>query len=86
VDEDVANLKALASIYRQKTGQLPNVRGFRFRRQRDTPAELLGRTDKLTADGRIEMRNPDDRPFIQKGLPPGYIPPKTPKFLPSDQG
>jgi hypothetical protein len=32
------------------------------------------------------MRNPDDRPFIQKGRLPGYIPPKTPKFLPSDQG
>jgi len=32
------------------------------------------------------MRNPDDLPFIQKGLPLGYIPLKTPKFLPLDQG
>ena len=55
-------------------------------RLRDIPADLLGHTYKLSADGRIEMRNPDDLPFIQEGLPPGYIPPKTPKFLPSDQG
>jgi hypothetical protein len=30
------------------------------------------------------VRDPDDLPFITKGTPPGYIPPKTPKFLPSD--
>jgi hypothetical protein len=26
------------------------------------------------ADGRIELRNPEDFPFAEKGLPPGYKP------------
>jgi hypothetical protein len=31
-------------------------------------------------DGRIEVRQPDDFPFIQKGLPPDYKPPAKPKL------
>ena len=27
---------------------------------------------------------PDDLPFIQKGTPPGYKPPRRPKILPTD--
>jgi len=39
---------------------------------------------KLTPDGRVEVRTPDDFPFIQKGTPPDYVPPDKPKFLPTD--
>jgi hypothetical protein len=35
-------------------------------------------------EGQIEVRDPDHLPFIEKGLPPGYVPPKVPKFLPAD--
>jgi hypothetical protein len=30
------------------------------------------------------VRVPDDLPFIEKGTPPGYVPPQAPKFLPTD--
>jgi len=86
VDEDVTNLETLLSHYREKTshwpegfsdlvaaGMLPGI-----------PVDPLGHTYKMTPDGQVEVRVPDDLPFIQKGVPPGYVPPARPKFLPSD--
>ena len=35
---------------------------------------------QLTIDGRVEVANPDDFPFITKGTPPGYKPSGLPKF------
>ncbi len=88
VDEDVANLEALIAVYRQRTGQLPRTFAEleKAGMLRGIPADPLGHTYTLTADGRVEVRDPDDLPFIQKGLPNGYVPPKKPRFLPSDQG
>lgn len=86
VDEDVTNLEALVSRYGEKNGRLPDsfsdlvTAGF----LRGIPVDPLGHTYKLTPDGRVEVRVPDDLPFIQKGTPPGYVPPLKPKFLPSD--
>jgi hypothetical protein len=86
VDEDVTNLEALAGRYQQQTGHFPasfselETAGLLG----STPVDPLGRPYKLTLDGRVEVRVPNDLPFIQKGTPPGYVPPKTPKFLPSD--
>jgi hypothetical protein len=86
VDEDVTNLEALVAFYRRKTGHLPasfsELAGAGL--LRGIPVDPLGQTYKVTPDGRVEVRDPDDLPFITKGTPPGYIPPKTPKFLPSD--
>jgi hypothetical protein len=48
------------------------------------PLDPLGVPYALSADGRVEVQDPDDLPFIEKGLPLGYVPPKKPKFLPSD--
>jgi hypothetical protein len=86
VDEDVTNLEAVIARYRQMTGRVPSsfsdleaaglIRG--------TPADPLGHSYKLVPDGRVEVRVPDDLPFIQKGTPPGYVPPQAPKFLPAD--
>jgi len=88
VDEDVENLETLVSIYRQRLGRLPATFADleKAGMLRGIPVDPLGRTYKLSSDGHVEVRNPDDLPFIRKGLPPGYVPPKTPKFLPSDQG
>jgi len=85
VDEDVTNLERLVSMYREKVGHLPSS----FSEVQASgllaaiPTDPLGHTYRLLPDGRIEVRVPDDLPFIQKGLPPGYKPP-PPKFLPSD--
>ena len=86
VDEDVTNLEALAARYQQQTGRFPSsfseleAAGM----LRGTPVDPLGHSYKLMPDGRVEVRTPDDFPFIQKGTPPDYVPPAAPKFLPSD--
>ena len=86
VDEDVANLEALMTRYRQTTGhfsagfaELVNAGWLR-----GVPLDPLGNPYKLVAGGKIEVRDPDNFPFIEKGVPLGYIPPAKPKFLPSD--
>jgi hypothetical protein len=86
VEEDVTSLEAVVGRYRQITGRFPTsfsdlesaglIRG--------TPIDPLGHSYKLLPDGRVEVRTPDELPFIQKGLPPGYVPPLAPKFLPAD--
>ena len=86
VDEDVATLESLAARYKEKTGQFParfsdlETAGF----MRGTPLDPFGHPYKLMPDGRVEVQSPDDFPFIEKGVPPGYEPPVSPKFLPSD--
>lgn len=86
VDEDVTNLEALTSRYQQQTGHFPS--GFSDLEAagmlRGTPRDPLGQSYKLTVDGRVELRTPDDFPFIEKGMPENYVPPPSPKILPSD--
>jgi len=85
VEEDVTNLENLVGAYRSKTGRLPSsltdlqAAGM----LREVPMDPLGHTYKLISDGRVEVRTPDDFPFLTKGTPPGYVAP-PPKFLPSD--
>jgi tetratricopeptide (TPR) repeat protein len=85
VDEDVTNLERLVSRYREIAGHVPS--SFSDLQAvgllAAVPTDPLGHTYKLMPDGRVEVRVPEDLPFIQKGLPPGYKPP-PPKFLPSD--
>src|ERR1700737_1861922 len=75
VDEDVTILEAAAERYRQMTGRLPA--GFSdFEAAgliRGTPTDPLGHPYMLMPDGRVEVRVPDDLPFIQKGTPPNYV-------------
>jgi hypothetical protein len=86
VDEDVTALEALAARYKEETGRFParfsdlEVAGL----MRGTPLDPLGRLYKLMPGGRVEAQSPDDFPFLEKGTPPGYKPPASPKFLPSD--
>jgi hypothetical protein len=87
VDEDVTILEKLVSQYKDKNGHLPTsfydlqAAGF----LRAMPADPLGHTYKLLPNGSVQVRDPDDLPFIEKGTPPGYVAP-PPKFLPSDTG
>jgi hypothetical protein len=84
VDQDITDLEALVSQYRERTGRLPasfsdlKMAGM----LRGTPLDPLGDPYKLMPDGRIEVRDPDHLPFILKGTPPGYVAP-LPKFLDS---
>jgi len=82
VEDDVTALQGLVGRYGQKTGRLPTsmpdlvAAGL----LRAVPLDPTGRPYKLTPEGRVEVQVPDDIPFIEKGAPPGYEPPK-PKNL-----
>ena len=84
VDEDVTTLERLASHLHEKTGHFPasfsDLEAANM--LRGVPTDPLGHTYKLMPDGRVEVREPDDLPFLQKGIPVGYIPPKIPKLPP----
>jgi hypothetical protein len=86
VDQDVSILEPLVVQYRNKTGRLPSsfsdLEGAGL--LRGTPVDPLGHPYKLTPDGHVIVRVPDDLPFLKKGIPPGYIPPQKPKLLPTD--
>ncbi|HEX8818261.1 MAG TPA: tetratricopeptide repeat protein [Terriglobales bacterium] len=84
VDQDVPALEELASKYHERTGHWPGS----FRELAEAgmipgmPVDPLGKPYKLMADGRVVVGDPDDLPFIQKGIPEGYKPPPKPKVLP----
>ena len=81
VDEDVTNLEAIVTQFGQRTGRLPSSMSELVADQhwRGIPVDPDGDAYKLTAEGRIEVQDPDDFPFITKGTPPGYKP-APPKF------
>src|SRR5437667_2521014 len=86
VDEDVLVLERLVNIYRDKTGRVPDSFSDLAAAclLRGTATDPLGHAYKLMPDGHVVVRVPDDLPFLKKGIPPGYVPPQTPKLLPSD--
>ena len=74
VDESIMELEKMVAQYRQQTGVAPSsfnvLIGVGI--LRGVPVDPDGKPYKLLADGRIELRNPEDFPFVEKGLPPGY--------------
>jgi tetratricopeptide (TPR) repeat protein len=83
-DSDVIELERQVAAYRQRTGHLPDsfAEMAKAGYLRGIPLDPLGNPYKLTPDGHVLLAHPDDLPFVQKGLPPGYIPPSVVK-LPS---
>lgn len=82
VDEDVTNLEKLVTQYRQNTGRLPATLSelVTARMLPGVPVDPLGHPYRLMPGGHVEVRVPDDLPFLTKGTPPGYVPPLVPKF------
>ena len=85
-DDAVVELERLAAQFRKRTGHFPATFNDMVAAgiMRGTPVDPAGHTYRLLPDGKIEVRVPDDLPFIEKGLPPGYKPPKKVKLLPAD--
>lgn len=81
VDEDITNLQAAVKRYTERTGVVPfsmsavasaeHISGL--------PVDPDGHPYVLTWDGKVQVQNPDDFPFITLGLPEGYIQ-GAPKF------
>jgi hypothetical protein len=81
VDEDVTELDKAVTAYEEKTGRLPSSINALIGAGllRGVPVDPDGEPYKLMADGRFELRHPENFPFIEKGAPPGYKapPPKV---------
>ena len=81
VDEDVTNLESAVAHFAERTGSplvsmselviAEHLPGF--------PVDPDRNPYQLTLDGQVHVQNPDDFPFITKGLPPEYKPP-PPRF------
>jgi tetratricopeptide (TPR) repeat protein len=84
VDQDVEALEQLVALYRSRTGREPT--GFAEIEKagylRGIPLDPLGKPYELSRDGHVYVRDPEDLPFLERGLRPGYVPPARPKLLP----
>lgn len=81
VDRDVTLLQDYVNKYQQQTGSIPAsfnqllAAGWLKR----IPTDPLNHPYQLR-DGRVQVADPDDLPFITKGLPPGRDASDTPKL------
>jgi hypothetical protein len=85
VDEDLAALEPLVETYRDRIGRFPKnfsemiaaglIRGI--------PLDPVRHPYRLESGGRVVVSNPDALPFLDKGLPSGYVP-SAPKLSPVD--
>jgi tetratricopeptide (TPR) repeat protein len=77
VEEDVTHLQDAVTRFGERTGRLPASMSELVAAEGlpGTPVDPTGKPYKLTPEGRVEVRNPDDFHFLSKGLPPGYKPP-----------
>jgi tetratricopeptide (TPR) repeat protein len=86
VDQDVTDLEKVVEVYHQRTGRLPAsfldmaAAGL----LRGVPEDPLGKPYRLTPNGKVEVTDPDDLPFVQNGLPADYVDPVVPKILPAN--
>jgi hypothetical protein len=80
VDEDVEHMQEALTRFGERNGRLPASMAELMAAEglAGTPVDPDGHPYKLTPEGRIEVRLPDDFAFATKGLPPGYTP--QPKF------
>ena len=82
VTEDVTGLEDLIRQYELHNGRPPTSLSelVGAGMLRAIPVDPTGRPYKIVGGGRVEVQDPDDIPFIEKGVPPGYTPP-PPKHL-----
>ncbi|MGA2856621.1 MAG: tetratricopeptide repeat protein [Candidatus Sulfotelmatobacter sp.] len=82
VDEDVTHLQGAVTRFGERTGRLPSSISELCAAEHlpSIPVDPDGNPYTMAPQGRILVKNPDDFPFITKGLPPGYKPSGRPKF------
>jgi hypothetical protein len=81
VDEDVTMLQAAVTRFSQSTGRLPTslFEVAAAEHLRGIPLDPDGNPYELSLGGQVLVAEPDDFPFITKGVPPDYKP-APPKF------
>jgi tetratricopeptide (TPR) repeat protein len=82
VDEDVEHLQDAVTRFGQRTGRLPASMAELIAAEHlpGIPVDPDGHPYQMTPEGRIQVQNPDDFPFITNGLPSGYKREGLPKF------
>ena len=84
-DDDVVHLQELVKAYQQRFGDTPasfaQVAQAGF--LRGIPVDPTGHPYKLET-GQVLVSDPDALPFLEKGLPPGYVPKDQLKDSPSN--
>ena len=80
VDEDVTHLQEAVRRFGERTGRLPANMSELVSSERlpGIPLDPDGHAYRLTPEGRVEVRVPDNFPFATMGLPPGYKPQAKP--------
>jgi tetratricopeptide (TPR) repeat protein len=79
---DVTELEKLVDVYRQKYGHHP----LSFEEMeragliRGIPLDPLGNRYQLDREGHVFIADPEHFPYVEKGLPPGYVPSSFPKI------
>jgi len=76
VDETVTQLDQLVETYRQRNGHLPESFADMIRAGLlpGIPLDPYGHEYRLESSGRVVVRDPENFPFVEKGLPEGYVP------------
>ena len=74
VDEDVTNLQNAVTRFVQANGRIPTSlwEVVNAEHWRGIPVDPDGNPYELSLDGQVLVANPDDFPFITRGMPPGY--------------
>jgi len=82
VDEDVAAIEQLVQTYRHRTGHFPQTFSEMVSSNfiHGIPLDPLGHPYRLEAGGRVIVSDPDDLPFLNQGLPSGYVSKAVPKL------
>jgi tetratricopeptide (TPR) repeat protein len=82
VDEDVSKLQDAVTRFGERTGRLPVSMEELAAAENlaAVPSDPDGDPYQLTPEGRVLVANPDDFPFITKGMPPGYKQSAQPVF------
>jgi len=76
VDEDVEHLQEAVTRFGERTGRLPANMSELLAAEHiaGVPVDPDGHPYKLTPEGRVEVKIPNDFPFATRGLPPGFKP------------
>jgi hypothetical protein len=82
VADEVTALEGVVAQYQQATGRTPASLSELVAAHylQSVPLDPVGHPYKLVSGDRVEVEAPDEIPFIEKGAPPGYTPPR-PKDL-----
>jgi Flp pilus assembly protein TadD len=84
-EEDVTVLEALAQKYRKSHGHFPEAISDLIAAGllSGIPVDPLGHPYRMEAGGKVVVADPDDLPFLEKGLPSGYVPSPIPHLSPA---